>query len=134
MIKGTGIDIVEITRIERLIAKGSTFTEKVFSEKETEYCLAQSKPSESFAGKFAAKEAFLKAIGTGWRGKIALNEIEILNDDLGKPILALIGGTKAELPDLITAILHVTISHSAQYAVAMVILEDVIKNEKQIGK
>lgn len=132
MIKGTGIDIVEVTRIERLLDKGKLFTEKVFSERESRYCAKQGKPAESFAGKFAAKEAFLKAIGTGWRGKIALYEIVILNDELGKPILQLIGETKMALPNLSTAILHVSISHTAEYAVAMVIVEDV-NNKGTLG-
>ncbi len=124
MIKGTGIDIVEVARIEKLLAKGKVFIDKVFSENECVYCEKQGVPAQSYAGKFAAKEAFLKAIGTGWRGEIALNEIEILNDELGKPILQIRGETIKSAPNLSTNTLHVSISHTTQYAVAMVIIEN----------
>ena len=123
MIKGTGIDIVEVGRIDRLLEKGKLFTDKVFSQIESDYCQQQGVPSQSYAGKFAAKEAFLKAIGTGWRGEIALNEIQTINDELGKPHLEIIGKSKEVIPDLDIAILHVSISHTDQYAVAMVIIE-----------
>ena len=125
MIKGTGIDIVEVGRIDRLLAKGKLFTEKVFSQMECDYCEKQGVPAQSYAGKFAVKEAFLKAIGTGWRGEIVLHEIQTINDELGKPNLEIIGKSKDAIPDLHKAILHVSISHTDQYAVAMVIIESI---------
>lgn len=124
MIKGTGIDILEIPRMVKLLEKGAVFKDKVFSKMECDYCEKQGVPSQSYAGKFAAKEAFLKAIGTGWRGEIQLCEIEIENNDLGMPHLRLIGKTKKILSRFESCVFHVSISHTAQYAVAMVIVED----------
>lgn len=123
MIAGTGIDILEIPRIEKLLEKGELFISKVFSDAECAYCEKQGKPAQSFAGRFAAKEAFLKAIGTGWRGEIELFEIEIINTDFGKPQLELIGKTAKLLAQFDSATFHVSISHTDQYATAMVIIE-----------
>jgi|SRR5690554_4646405 len=123
MIKGTGIDIVEVGRIHKLLAKGKIFTDKVFSQIESDYCEKQGVPAQSYAGKFAVKEAFLKAIGTGWRGEIALHEIQTINDELGKPHLEIIGNSKSVIPNLDKMIKHVSISHTDRYAVAMVVLE-----------
>lgn len=125
MINGTGIDIVEVVRIEKLLEKGKLFRDKVFSEKESTYCELQGVSAQSYAGKFAAKEAFLKAIGTGWRGEIVLSQIEILNDELGKPFLQIIGETKKKLIEFDQRALHVSISHTDIYAIAMVIVEEV---------
>ena len=129
MIKGTGIDIVEVGRIDRLLAKGKLFSDKVFSQIECDYCERQGVPSQSYAGKFAVKEAFLKAIGTGWRGEIALHEIQTINDELGKPHLEIIGKSKEVIPNLDKVVLHASISHTNQYAVAMVIIE-IIETEE----
>lgn len=129
MIKGTGIDIVEVGRIDKLLAKGKLFTDKVFSQIESDYCNKQGVPAQSYAGKFAVKEAFLKAIGTGWRGELALHEIQTINDELGKPHLEIIGKSKDVIPDLDKVILHVSISHTDRYAVATVIIESLETRE-----
>jgi len=129
MIKGTGIDIVEIARIGKLLAKGELFTEKVFSKRESAYCEKQGVPVQSYAGKFAAKEAFLKAIGTGWRGEIELHQIEITNDELGKPQLQITGDSKNTLAHFANMIVHVSVSHTNIYAVAQVIIESLESQE-----
>ena len=92
MIIGTGIDIVNIERIERLLTRwGDLFLRRVFVEGEVSRCQQQARPSECFALRFAAKEAFLKAIGLGYREGIRLTDIEVVNDPMGKPSLRLHG-------------------------------------------
>ncbi len=122
MITGIGVDLVDVARIDNALNKGDAFRDKVFSEKEIAYCTSQG--ITSFAGRFAAKEAFLKAIGTGWRGNIHLNEIEILNDEMGKPGIQLLGTTREELAKFSSGTIHLSISHTASAATAFVVIED----------
>src|SRR4030095_14810712 len=92
MIVSTGIDIVEVYRIAETMTRTPRFTERVFTEAEREYCDAKgAAASQSYAGRCAAKEAFLKALQTGWRGKITWHDIEILSDDQGVPLLNISG-------------------------------------------
>lgn len=98
MIIGTGIDIVNMERIEQLMARwGDLFLGRVFTEKEIVRCQRQSRPPECFALRFAAKEAFLKAIGWGLRNGIQWRDIEVGNDPVGKPSLSFY--RKAKEPD-----------------------------------
>ena len=85
MIAGVGTDMIEVERIAVKIAKESGFRELVFSEKEISYCETKAHKFEHYAARFAAKEAFFKALGTGWLNGTAFNEIEITNDAAGKP-------------------------------------------------
>lgn len=124
MIKGTGIDIVEVERIKKAMEKNDRFKQLVFAAEEIEYCETKGSGFESYAGKFAAKEAFLKAVGTGWRDNTAFHEIVILNDDLGKPFIQLKGATKETMENQKDTLMHVSISHSKHYATAMVIIEE----------
>jgi holo-[acyl-carrier protein] synthase len=122
MIFGIGIDLIEVTRVGKQLEKDS-FKEKIFTEKEIEYCTARKNFAECFAARFAAKEAFLKAIGTGWRGGISFREIEIANDNLGKPTICLQGkakefAVKNELDNI-----HVSLTHVKSNAGAIVIIE-----------
>src|SRR5689334_1545356 len=93
MIVGHGIDIVETARIGKLIHDhGAHFLDRVFTPGEQEYCSASKKrPLKRYAGRFAAKEAVLKALGTGWRGGIAWTDIEITRDLSGQPRVLLSG-------------------------------------------
>ena len=124
-ILGIGIDIIEIDRIEKVLKRTPRFLERNFTEKEIEYFKANNLRSESIAGNFAAKEAISKAIGTGIRG-FNLKDIEILRDDLGKPIV----NTYNNLNDICIKYsvkeIKVSISHSENYAVAnsLIITED----------
>ena len=124
-ILGLGIDIIEIDRIEKVMERTPRFLERNFTEKEIEYFKANNLRSESIAGNFAAKEAISKAIGTGIRG-FNLKDIEILRDDLGKPIV----NTYNNLNDICIKYsvkeIKVSISHSENYAVAncLIITED----------
>jgi holo-[acyl-carrier protein] synthase len=88
MIISTGIDIVEVYRIAETMTRTPRFRERVFTPVERKYCDAkEAAAAQSYAGRFAAKEAFLKAIKTGWRGKITWHDIEVVNDQDGVPSL-----------------------------------------------
>ncbi|MBK6989167.1 MAG: holo-ACP synthase [Bacteroidetes bacterium] len=111
MIQGLGIDIIEVERIATRIAAESGFRELVFSESEILYCEAKTNKYEHYAARFAAKEAFLKALGSGWTNNIYFNEIEITNNKSGKPELTLKGKTKELLESLSPTINSVSLSH-----------------------
>lgn len=123
MIIGIGTDIVDVSRVERLIHKSPAFIEKVFCPAEIEYCQSRANTAESFAARFAAKEAVMKALGTGWAEKIAFKEICVISDERGKPELILLGATKAFAEKLGVKRMHLTLSHEKTMALAFVILE-----------
>lgn len=124
MIYGIGTDIIEVDRVAAKMEKGNGFRELVFTPVEIAYCEVQARPHQHYAARFAAKEAFLKAMGTGWgHGKINFNEIEIRNDEAGKPVLQLIGNAGACYDELQIKQILVSLSHVTTMAVAMVIIE-----------
>ena len=124
MLVSTGIDIVEVYRIEETMARTPRFAERVFTTAEREYCDTKgAAAAQSYAGRFAAKEAFLKALKTGWRGKISWQDIEILNDNDGVPLLTTSGEAQRLLDRLSVARVHLSISHTAEHAVASVVFE-----------
>ena len=124
MIVSTGIDIVEVYRIAETIERTPRFAERVFTDAERAYCDSKgAAAAQSYAGRFAAKEAFLKALKTGWRGKITWHDIEILSDDQGVPSLNLSGEASTLFAATGANIAHLSISHTAEHAVAHVILE-----------
>ncbi len=94
MIFGIGIDIIEVPRVEKLTQKEDKFVKKIFTQTEIDYCRKFRNGSQNFAGRFAVKEAFLKAMGTGLSNGLKFNEIETINDKLGKPEIFLLGKTK----------------------------------------
>ncbi|WP_455541973.1 holo-ACP synthase [Intestinibacter sp.] len=114
---GIGIDIIEIDRIEKVLERTPRFLERNFTEKEIEYFKQRNFKSESIAGNFAAKEAISKAIGTGIRG-FKLIDIEILRDELGKPIVNIYNNLKEICISYSIRDIKVSISHSENYAVA----------------
>lgn len=122
MIIGIGCDLAEVSRIKRALGmKG--FAARVFTQCEQDYCMARGAQAyASFAARFAAKEAFLKAVGTGLRGG-RLTEIEVINDALGRPQLVLYGYFKDYAKGLGTEKIHLTLSHTKELAMAQVILE-----------
>ena len=122
MIFGIGIDIIEVSRVDKKIGKPD-FLKKVFSAGEIAYCESHFNKAEHFAARFAAKEAFLKALGTGWQGTISFFEIEILPNKLGKPELTCKGKLKEILEDLEITRQHVSLSHIKEMAAATVVLE-----------
>jgi holo-[acyl-carrier protein] synthase len=124
MVIGTGIDIVNIDRIERLIARwGNLFLDRVFTEREIVWCQRRARPPECFATRFAAKEAFLKAIGWGLRNGIQWRDIEVENDPMGRPLLAFHRKAKEVLAAHRIQKALITLSHERPYAVAHVLLE-----------
>jgi len=123
MIFGTGIDMIETERVEAKIAKESGFREMVFSKNEIDYCERKAGKYEHYAARFAAKEAFFKAIGTGWKNGTAFNEIEITNDEHGKPEIVLLGETAKTIAAMSIGKISVSLSHLKSVAAAVVIVE-----------
>jgi holo-[acyl-carrier protein] synthase len=124
MIIGTGIDIVNIERIERLMARwGDLFLGRVFTEKEIVWCQQRTQPAECFAIRFAAKEAFLKAIGWGIRNGIQWIDIEVENDHMGRPLFSFHRKAKEVFDTYRIQKALLTLSHDRPYAVAHVLLE-----------
>ena len=124
MIVSIGIDIVEVYRIRETLTRTPRFAARVFTAKERAYCESKgAAAAQSFAARFAAKEAFLKAIKTGWRGKITWHDMEILNDADGVPHLEIKGEARRLLENLGVNKIHISISHTSEHAVAEVILE-----------
>lgn len=124
MIVSTGIDIVEVYRIAETITRTPRFAERVFTAAEREYCDAKGvTAAQSYAGRFAAKEAFLKALKTGWRGKITWHDVEIINDVQGAPSLRINGVAEILMLEVGADRIHLSISHTSEHAVAQVILE-----------
>ena len=124
MIVSTGIDIVEVYRIAETMTRTPRFTERVFTESERAYCDAKgAAAAQSYAGRFAAKEAFLKALQTGWRGKITWHDVEIVSDDQGVPTLNISGEAAKLVKGKGVERMHISISHTTEHAVAHVIFE-----------
>ncbi len=125
MIIGTGIDIVNIDRIDRVMTRwGDLFLGRVFTQREILWCQQKARPPECFAIRFAAKEAFLKAIGTGLRNGIQWTDIEVKNDAMGKPMFAFHRKAKEICEVLRIQKALLTLSHDRPYAVAHVLLEE----------
>ncbi|MCB2180031.1 holo-ACP synthase [bacterium] len=122
MIVGIGIDLVSISDFSHHM-ENPAFLKRVFSEREIQYCQSYKSSIEHFAGKFAAKEAFMKAIGKGIRQEIWFSQIEILNHASGAPYFSLHGKAQEALETLEVSSTHLSISHSKENAVSMVILE-----------
>jgi len=126
MILSTGIDIIEVYRIRDTIARTPRFASRVFTESEREYCETRGvTAAQSYAARFAAKEAFLKALKTGWRGKITWHDMEILNDADGVPTLRVNGEARRILDGMGEPRVHLSLSHTTEHAIAYVILETV---------
>ena len=124
MIVGTGIDIVEIGRIKHSIIKYSDrFKNKVFTQKEIDYCHSQADPAKHFAARFSVKEAVLKCFGTGMTGGILWKDVEVENKKSGQPTLKLYGKGKELFNQLNIKHIHISITHDKSYAVAHAIAE-----------
>jgi holo-[acyl-carrier protein] synthase len=122
MIKGIGVDIIEIDRIRKLADEsGERFLERVFTPGELTYAAGKHRQYQHLAARFAAKEAASKALATGWSGAFRWTDVEVVNDPTGQPRIVLHG----ELERLLAgSAVHVTISHSDSHVVAMVIIEE----------
>ena len=125
MIVGLGVDIAEINRMESAIARhGQTFLHRVFTPAEIAYCERHRNRFERYAGRFAVKEAVMKALGTGWARGVRWVDIEVIRRPTGQPTLALHGATRRHAERLGVNHMSVTITHSGNTALAQVIFED----------
>jgi len=124
MIVGIGIDLVEIPRIQAIHTRhGTRFTKRILTDAENAYVMQHRDPSARLAGRWAAKEAALKALGTGLAEGIRWRDVEILPDERGKPTLFFHAKAAERAKELHASIFHVTITHSDGLAMAQVILE-----------
>jgi holo-[acyl-carrier protein] synthase len=121
---GIGTDIVECLRIAQMIERhGELFIRRVYTDTEIQYCQSRRQATQHFAGRWAAKEAVLKALGTGWRRGISWRDIEIRHDPAGKPTVSLRGGARdvveqQGIGELLVSISHCR-SHATAYALAL---------------
>ena len=114
-----GIDLVDCPRIEEMIKRhGERFVNRVFTANEQAYAEKNKNSIEKLAGRFAAKEAILKLIGTGWRGKIAWTDIEVINNPKGQPEITLSGEVEKLADKLRIKHISVSITHTANFAIA----------------
>jgi holo-[acyl-carrier protein] synthase len=124
MIDGVGIDLVDVSRMKKLLAKwGSRFTERCYSQNEIQYCQRKAISAIHFAARFAAKEAFLKSLGIGLGMGVKLKEIEVSNDPQGKPVLILHDSAQHLAGVRGVRKAHLSLTHTSECAAAVVILE-----------
>jgi holo-[acyl-carrier protein] synthase len=114
-----GIDLVDCPRIEQMVKQhGERFIKRIFTDSEQAYAKTNKNTIEKLAGRFAAKEAILKLMGTGWRGKIAWTDIDVTNNDVGQPNVTLSGEVKRLADKLGIEHISVSITHTANFAIA----------------
>ena len=114
-----GIDLVDFPRIENMLEKhGDRFLDRVFTSREQADAAETRNRIEKLAGRFAAKEAVLKLIGTGWRGEIAWTDIEVINNALGQPQVNISGEVKRIAEELQIEQITISITHTANFAIA----------------
>ena len=125
MILGTGIDVTDVARLEQAVARyGRRLLERVFTPREIEYCQSRKNRFERYAARFAAKEAGMKALGTGWRRGVRWRDLEVVNLPGGKPTLRLTGAAAEVARKLNVRNIALSLTHTATQAIAQVILED----------
>ncbi|NLA44845.1 MAG: holo-ACP synthase [Candidatus Cloacimonetes bacterium] len=123
MIIGIGVDIVQIERVRKLVENYSEFMHQVFTAREIEFCQAKADSASSYAARFAAKEAMMKALSTGWNEKVNWLDIEVINEEQGNPILKIKGRTLRLMKKMGVYQTHLSLSHERDYALAFVVLE-----------
>ncbi len=121
MIKGIGVDNIEVTRIEKTIKNyGERFLNRIYTKKEIEYCIKKPHAAEHFAARFAAKEAFGKALGTGVFYKFSWKDVEVTRHSSGKPEIKYTGYFKDKLKGNI----FLSLTHTSKEAIAVVVIEE----------
>jgi holo-[acyl-carrier protein] synthase len=124
VILSIGIDIIEVARIREVLLRTPRFAERVFTRAEREYCDSRGAvAAQHYAARFAAKEAALKALQTGWRGGISWQDVEVLSRESGAPYLVLTGQVLEVFEKLGASRTHLSMSHTTQHAIAQVVLE-----------
>lgn len=124
MIIGTGIDICEISRMEALLSRrGDKTHDRLFTPEEVRYCESKARPAQSFAARFAAKEAVMKMLGTGWSAGVRWRDIEVRRGKGGPPTIQLYGEAALRAERMGIKRVHLSITHSGDLAVVHVIGE-----------
>lgn len=123
MIYGIGIDQIEVARVAERLARESGLRESLFTPGEIAYCDGKRYGAQHYAARYAAKEAFFKAIGTGWRGGVGFGDIEIINDRQGRPWCILHGPARRLADDNHIVAIQVSLTHIHDLAAAIVTLE-----------
>lgn len=125
MIVGIGIDIIEVARIREVLLRTPRFRERVFTPAERAYCESRGAvAAQHYAARFAAKEATLKALQTGWRGGISWQDVEINSGESGAPHLILHGPVLELFKNSAATAAHLSLSHTTEHAIAQVVLEE----------
>ena len=126
MIVAIGIDIIEVTRIREVLARTPRFRERVFTAAERAYCDSRGAvAAQHYAARFAAKEAALKALQTGWRGGISWQDVEVASRESGAPYLVFHGPVQRLFMSSGATAAHLSISHTSEHAIAQLVLEKV---------
>ena len=124
MIVAIGIDIIEVARIREVLERTPRFRERVFTPAERAYCDSRGAvAAQHYAARFAAKEAALKALQTGWRGGIGWQDVEVASSESGAPYLILSGRVKELFDQSGATMAHLSLSHTTEHAIAQVVLE-----------
>jgi holo-[acyl-carrier protein] synthase len=124
MIVAIGIDIIEVARIREVLLRTPRFAERVFTQAERAYCDARGAvAAQHYAARFAAKEAALKALQTGWRGGISWQDMEVATRESGAPYLIFSGHVLTLFKEFRATATHLSISHTSEHAIAQVVLE-----------
>ena len=124
MIVAIGIDLVEIARIEEVFARrGDRFRARVFTEGEISYCERRASKFASYAARFAAKEAAMKALGTGWSEGVGWTDVEVVSEPSGAPVLQLHRRALERMREIGATRAHISLTHSGDLAIAQVVLE-----------
>lgn len=123
MIFGVGTDIIEVNRVKAVMESDIGFRDKIFTEEEIAYCEKMKNKQQHYAARYSAKEAFLKALGTGWRFGIRYADIDVFHDLLGNPHIRLYGKAEELAQKENISKIHVSLSHVREMATATVILE-----------
>ena len=124
MIISIGVDIIEVRRVRETIERTPRFAQRVFTAAERAYCESRGAvAAQHYAARFAAKEAALKALQTGWRGGISWHDVEISSRESGAPVLILSGEVKRLMESSGATAAHLSMSHTTEHAIAQVVLE-----------
>ena len=124
MIVSIGIDIIEVSRVRETLARTSRFAERVFTDAERAYCESRGAvAAQHYAARFAAKEAALKALQTGWSGGISWQDVEISAKESGAPVITFHGRARELYEASGATAAHISIAHTTEHAIAEVILE-----------
>jgi holo-[acyl-carrier protein] synthase len=125
MIKGVGVDIVDVARIEAAIARhGRRFLERVFTDEEIRYCSSRPRSVQHFAARFAAKEAVFKMLRSGWSGGITWTDVEVVSNSSRIPEIRLHGEARAAAKRAALGEIHISISHTSATAIAVAAAEN----------